>query len=607
MAIFNVTWILLSFTCGILIQICFGRSQEDSGMVCNHLADLPPIRKVFSVTECTQFKLTWSPPAVQSHCIPELRYRVHYKIYSSNRILDWKIACNNTSIANCDILISGRLIGTTIVYKVEAFLIQNIAITSSTYYYRNWPNLNFKPVPPEDCKTVINYEKETVRLTCNRHNRCFYGSAYAYNFYLAIQNQTGVVEKITDAEPKLNVSQSTVQADILTHFTSKPTTTEPINYCNINHVNANCLPLIRYGVRYKIYSPSNNVDWQYSCNQTRGTSCQIEINGRLIGATVVFKILAATSDNKLTTSSDYYRSWPALTFKPVPPKECLASVDYKKRAIILTCKQHDRCFYGSMYSYNFYIYMKNSSKLIHQFQVGYTRSRVVSFDLLDLDTAYYWFANAERFNGKTSPNSTPSNFEILSQHVPQSFKKSLKVSQLMKHSGKTNSSKPTSLIINYSNTSEINNLERRPNPPTICLIYPNYSSRKIKLFCDPLIDQEDHWKEIILIICLAERLETQISKDYERKQFDLAGFNLFKFDSDHLWKAKIKNYQDRFSDYCPTKQFQIFSRIAKQFTNLDKLTLVNDIWLQLNTTASATANPGMKTKLILLFSLLFDN
>ena len=70
-----------------------------------------------------------------------------------------------------------------------------------------------------------------------------------------------------------------------------------------------------YGIRYKINSINSDNNWQYACNKTKQTSCELEIDGDLIGATVIYTVLAATKNKRLYTSSGFYRSWPTLVCK----------------------------------------------------------------------------------------------------------------------------------------------------------------------------------------------------------------------------------------------------------------------------------------------------
>ena len=46
----------------------------------------------------------------------------------------------------------------------------------------------------------------------------------------------------------------------------------------------------------------------------------------------------------------------------MPPKECYSVIDYSRKTVQLTCKHHDRCFFGSSYYYNLYLYLENSTK-----------------------------------------------------------------------------------------------------------------------------------------------------------------------------------------------------------------------------------------------------
>lgn len=47
-----------------------------------------------------------------------------------------------------------------------------------------------KPEAPRDCKTLIDYKKQVVNLTCKKHRRCYFGQDYTYQFFLQANDQS---------------------------------------------------------------------------------------------------------------------------------------------------------------------------------------------------------------------------------------------------------------------------------------------------------------------------------------------------------------------------------------------------------------------------------
>lgn len=58
----------------------------------------------------------------------------------------------------------------------------------------------------------------------------------------------------------------------------------------------------------------------------------------------------------------------------------------------------------------------------------------LNFDQFKLDTTYYWVANAEGMNQKTSANSSFSSFKILSLNLPKKSSNQEKLSKQMNKS-----------------------------------------------------------------------------------------------------------------------------------------------------------------------------
>ncbi|RDD45077.1 hypothetical protein TrispH2_002986 [Trichoplax sp. H2] len=453
-----------------------GKSLPLAESHCNNIAILPSVTFVKSTTKCNKFKIDWNPPAIDADCLKFIRYQIYYKIYSSSGDSDLKFACQDTSQLECTIQLDGRLIGVTIIYKVMAKMTNqafNHRLNSSSPYYRSWPSMTFIPIPPQNCQTIIDLNQKSVTLTCSKHNRCYYGSSYSYYFYLGRRDSNTQIQKFSLNGKRIKViqfSQLNAKVNYYWYASSKtysnresnftpqfnfslhssmattevPTTVAtkdvPRSHCNNLEaaknlkvkidctritftwdppaVDSSCQPFLQYGIYYRIYSASGNTDWKYACNKTSHTQCQITLDGRKIGSTLVYQVLASTIDNRHHSTSAFYRTWPNMLYEPAPPKECRSLIDYKKETVKLTCYQHDRCYYGASYHYHFFLSEGNKSGRTFHF-IRDVRNLFLKFDELQLDTTYHWLASAMKYDNKVSDNSTLQQFKIDSLHTSQ--------------------------------------------------------------------------------------------------------------------------------------------------------------------------------------------
>ncbi|EDV21169.1 uncharacterized protein TRIADDRAFT_60477 [Trichoplax adhaerens] len=201
------------------------------------------------------------------------------------------------------------------------------------------------PIPPQNCQTIIDLNQKSVTLTCSKHNRCYYGSSYSYYFYLGRRDSNTQIQKFSLNGKRTKVIQfSQLNAKVNYYwYASKRFATlylcKQIYYIEDNleaaknlkvkidctritftwdppAVDSSCQPFLQYGIYYRIYSASGNTDWKYACNKTSHTQCQITLDGRKIGSTLVYQVLASTIDNRHHSTSAFYRTWPNMLCKP---------------------------------------------------------------------------------------------------------------------------------------------------------------------------------------------------------------------------------------------------------------------------------------------------